>query len=52
MKREITPKLILDWHGSDGTIEDLAEYMARILSSEERFNLSRNEILEYETEEL
>jgi|TARA_R110000772_G_scaffold225606_1_gene336255 hypothetical protein len=38
---------ILNWHGSDHSIEELAEIMAEILNGEYPVELAREEILNY-----
>ena len=44
----ITVKMIKEWHGSDGSYQDLCEYLAYVLNgNNERLEECKNEILVY-----
>jgi len=44
---DITQEDILNWHGSDRTIEELAEYLALILNNELTVCVAYDEIRSY-----
>jgi len=49
--KPVTGDMILNWHGSDHSIEELAETMAQILNGEYSIEGARQDVLDYEDEE-
>ena len=45
----ITPQQVLDWHGSDHSIEELAAILAGVLNGTYLIYTARQEILSYTT---
>jgi len=44
----ITGEQILDWHGSDHSIEELAQILADVLNWDYSISTARKDIIEYE----
>lgn len=45
--KTLTAQDVLNWHGSDGNITDLADYLANILNGKQSVADAKEEILAY-----
>lgn len=49
--QKVTAKDILNWNGSDGTIQDLASYLADVLNGDCPIDTARKDILDYKQDQ-
>lgn len=47
IKRKVTGNDVLQWHGSDHTIEELADVVADLVNGDYDIKLAKQEILNY-----
>ena len=50
-QKKLSSHAILNWHGSDHGIEELAEVMANILNGDYPIELAREEIADFQDDE-